>query len=126
MQLEMVGMESKWWSTQHVEANTELSHSAFSRAAVIPFEVGEGMVLEHTPEIDITRCHQVLEEGDSFECFALRLARCCFLAFLRVDKHLFRAVWNDLKLPLVGFAFQVKRATCLTATASTQDSVRQR
>ena len=55
--------------TQDFETNTELRHSAFSRAetAVVPFEVREGLEGEHTPETDITRCHQVLEEGDKFK-----------------------------------------------------------
>ena len=59
---------------QDLEANTEFSHSAFSRAvsAVRPFEVSEGMEGEHTPETDLTRHHQGLEEGDRFECSDLR------------------------------------------------------
>ena len=40
---------------------------------------------EHTPEIDLTRCHQVSEDRDKFETSFLRLDRCCFLALLRVD-----------------------------------------
>ena len=66
---------------------TELRHSAFSRAesAVMPCEVREGMEGKHTPETDLTRCHQVVEEGDKFESLLFRLDRCCFLALLRVD-----------------------------------------
>ena len=40
---------------------------------------------EHTPETDLTRPHQVFEEGDKFESSFLRLFRLCFLALLRVD-----------------------------------------
>ena len=53
-----------------LEANTELRHSAFSRAdlAVEPFEEREGMEGEHMPETELKRRHhQVLEEGDKFE-----------------------------------------------------------
>ncbi len=57
-------------------------------SAVQPFEVREGMEGEHTPETDITRCHQDLEEEYKFESSDLRLER-CFLALLRVDTHLF-------------------------------------
>ena len=87
--------------TQDFEANTELRHSAFSRAelAVGPFEVRKGMEGEHSPEMDFTRHQQVLEEGDKFESSFLRLDRCCFLALLRVDTHLLRALWNDTRLP---------------------------
>ncbi len=86
-------------------ANTEFRHSAFSRAvsAVRPFEVREGMEGEHTPETDLTRCQQDLVEGDRFESSDLRLERCCFLALLRVDTHLFRALWKELRLPSGGF-----------------------
>ena len=60
-----VGKESDGFGTQDLEANTEFRHSAFSRAvsAVQPFEVREGMEGEHTPETDLTRCHQDSEEG---------------------------------------------------------------
>ena len=72
------------FGTQDLEAKTEFRHSAFSRAVsdVQPFEVREG---EHTPETELTRCHQDLEEGDRFESSDLRLERCCFLALLRVE-----------------------------------------
>ena len=33
---------------------------------------------EHTPETDLIRCHQDLEEGEMFESSDLRLERCCF------------------------------------------------
>ena len=41
----------------------------FSRAelTVVPFEVRKRMEGEHIPETDLTRCHQVLEEGNKFE-----------------------------------------------------------
>ena len=60
---------------QDLYANTEFSHSAFSRAAsaVRPFEVRQGMEGEATPETDLIRCHQDLEEGDRFESSYLRL-----------------------------------------------------
>ena len=47
----------------------ELRHLDFSQveSAVVPFEVREKMEVEHTPETDFKRCHQVLEEGDTFE-----------------------------------------------------------
>ena len=41
-------------------------------SAVRPFEVREGMEGEHTPETDLTRRHQDLEEGDRFESSDLR------------------------------------------------------
>ena len=69
-----------------------------------PFEVMEGMEEKHTLETDLTRCPQDLEEGDRFESSDLRLERCCFLALLRVDTHLLRALWKELRLPSVGFA----------------------
>ena len=52
---------------QDFKENTELRHSAFSRAesAVVPFEVREGVEGEHTSETDFARCHQVFEDGDS-------------------------------------------------------------
>ena len=52
-----------------MEANTEFRLSAFSRAvsAVRQFEITEGMEGEHTPETDLTRCHQDLKEGERFE-----------------------------------------------------------
>jgi len=40
---------------------------------VVPFEERKGMEREHTPEIDLTRCHHVLEEGNKFESSFLRL-----------------------------------------------------
>ena len=71
--------------------HSEFRHSAFSHvlSAVQPFEVKEGMEGEHTPESDFIRCHQDLEEGDRFESSDLGLERCCFLALLRVDTHVF-------------------------------------
>ena len=71
---------------------------------MVPFEVRERMEGEHTSETDLTRCRQVLEEGDKFESPFLRLDR-CLLVLLRGDTHLLHALWNDLTLPLVGFAF---------------------
>ena len=113
---------------QDFEGNTELRRSAFSRAesAVVPFEVRKGMEGEHSPETALTRYHKVLEEGDKFESSFLRLDRCCFLALLRVDTYLLRALWNDLRLPSVGFAFQEENASCFKVTASPQDSENQR
>ena len=75
--------------TQDLEANTELRHLAFPRmeSAGEPFEVTEGLEGEHTPETNLTRHHQVLEEVDKFESSILRLDR-CFVALLRVDTHL--------------------------------------
>ena len=91
MRLGKVGTESDGFRTQDFDANTEFRHSAFSRAvsAVLPFEVREGMEGEHTPETDLTRHQQDLEEGERFESSDLRFERCCFLALLRVDTHLF-------------------------------------
>ena len=101
-----MGRESDGFWTQDFDANTEFRHSAFSRAvsAVRSFEVREGMEGEHTPETDLIRCHQDFEEGERFESSDLSLERCCFLALLRVDTHLFRALWKELRLPSVGFA----------------------
>ncbi len=89
-----MGRESDGFRTQDFDANTEFRHSAFSRAvsAVRPFEVREGREGEHTPETDLIRRHQDLEEGERFESSDLSLERCCFLARLRVDTHLFRAL----------------------------------
>ena len=69
-----MGAESDRFVTQDLEANTDFRHSAFSRAvtAVWPFEVMEEMEREHTPETDLTRCHQDFEEGDRFESADLR------------------------------------------------------
>ena len=55
-----VRTESNRFGTQALEANTEFKHSAFSCAvsAVQPFEVREGKEGEHTPETNLTRCHQ--------------------------------------------------------------------
>ena len=55
------------------------------RCQLWPFKVREGMEGKHTPETDVTRYHQDLEEGDRFESSDLRLERCCFLALLRED-----------------------------------------
>ena len=86
-----VGTDNDGFGAQGFEANTEFRHSAFSRAvsAVRPFELREGMEGEHTPETDLSRCHQDLEEGDRFESSDLRLEGCSFLALLWVDTHLF-------------------------------------
>ena len=88
-----------------------------------PFEVREGMEGEHTPETDLMRRHQDLEDGERFESSDLRLEGCCFLALLRGDRHLFRALWKELRLPSVGFAFHEAKATCFRTTASPQASV---
>ena len=97
VRLGKLGTESDGFWTQDFDANTELRHSALSRAvsAVWPFEVREGMEGEQAPETHLIRCHQDLEMGESFESSDLRLGRCCFLALLRVDTHLFRALWNE-------------------------------
>ena len=62
-------------------------------------------------QTDLTRWHQVLDEGDKYESSFLRSDRCCFLALLRVDTHMLRALWNDLRLPSVGFAFHAENAS---------------
>ena len=118
VRLGKVGTDSDGFGTQDLEANTEFRHSAFSRAvsAVQPFEVKERMEGEHTTETDLTRRHQDLEEGDRFESSDLRLEKCCFLALLRVDTHLFRALWKELRLPSVGFAFHEAKASCFRTT----------
>ena len=57
---------------------------------------------QHSPETDLTRCHQVLE-GDTFYSSILRLATCCFLALLRVHTHtceLFGITWGCLRSDL--------------------------
>ena len=66
LRLKEQGTESNGFWTQDLAANTEFRHSAFSRAvsAVRPFEVREGMEGEHTPETDLIRHHQDLEEGE--------------------------------------------------------------
>ena len=111
VRLGKVGTERDGFRTQDLEANTEFRHSAFSCAvsAVRPFEVREGTEREHTPETDLTRCHQDLDEGNRFESSDLRLERCCFLALLRVDTHLFQALWKELRLPSVEFTFLRQR-----------------
>ena len=76
----------------------------------------------NTLETGLARCHRALEEGDKFESSILRLDRCC-LALLKVDIHLLWALWNDLRFPSAGFAFQEEKASCFRATASPQDSV---
>ena len=78
---------------------------------MVPFEVREGREGEHTPKTDLTRLHQVLEEGDKFESSFLRLERCS-LALMRVDTHLLRALWKALRLRSVGFALQEENASC--------------
>ena len=84
---------------------------------MVPFEDGVGMEAEHTPEIDVTRYHQIFEEGDKFESSILRLDR-CFSALLRKVTHLLRALWNELKCPSAGFAFQEEKGSRFKATAS--------
>ena len=73
VRLGKVGTESNGFGSKYLKANMEFRHSGFSRAlsAVRPFEVREGMEVEHTPETDLTRCHQDLE-GESFESSDLR------------------------------------------------------
>ena len=126
MRLGKVGPESDGFWTQDFDANTEFRHSAFSRAvsAVRPFEVREGMEGEHTPETDLIRHHQDSEEGERLESSNLSLEKCRFLALLRVDTHLFRALWKELRLPSVGFAFHETKASCFRTTASPQVSVK--
>ena len=65
--------------THDFEANTEMRHSAFSRAelVVLPFEVREEIEGEHITETDLIRCHEVGEEGAKFESSFLSLDRCC-------------------------------------------------
>ena len=91
VRLGKVGTESDVFWTQDFDANTEFRHSAFSHAvsAVRPFEGREGMEGEHTPETGLMRRHQDFEEGERFESSDLSIQRCCFLALLRVDTHLF-------------------------------------
>ena len=89
---------------------------------MVPFEVREGMEGEHTPETNLTWCHQVLEKGYKFERSFVRLDKWCFISLPREDVHLLRALWNDLRLPSVGFAFQEENASCCKARASPQDS----
>ena len=127
VRLGKVSTESDGFGTQVSDANTEFRHSAFSCAvsAVRPFEVREGMEGEHRPETDLIRYHQDLEKGERFESSDLSLERCCFLALLRVDTHLFRALWKELRLPSVGFAFHEAKASCFRTTASPQASVNQ-
>ena len=78
-----------------LEANTEFMHSA---SAVRPFEVREGM------EVGTYTRNRLNEMppgfgGGRFEISDMRFERCCFLALLRVDTHLFRALWKELRLP---------------------------
>ena len=74
VQVSKVGTECDGFGIQDLEANMEFRHSTFSRAvsAVQPFDVREGMEGEHTPETDLTRHHEDLEEGDRFENSVLR------------------------------------------------------
>ena len=80
MCLGKVGTESDGFRTQDFDANIEFRHFAFSRevSAVWPFEVREGMEGEHTPETDLIRRHQDLEEGEKFESSDLKFERCWF------------------------------------------------
>ena len=75
MRLGKVDTESDGFRTQDFDANTEFRHSAFSCAAsaVRPFKAREGMEGEHTPETDLIRRHQDLEEGERFESSDLSL-----------------------------------------------------
>ena len=74
VRLGKVGRESDGFRTQDLAANTEFRHSYFSRAvsAARPFEVREEMEGEHTPETDLIRCHQDIEERERFESSDLR------------------------------------------------------
>ena len=74
VQLDKFGTESNEFGTQDLETNMEFRHSAFSGAVltVRPFDLREGMEGEHTPETDLMRCHQDLEEGKRFESSDLR------------------------------------------------------
>ena len=69
VRLGKVGRESDGFWTQDLDANTEFRLSAISRAvsAVRLFEVRERMEGEHTPETDLIRHHQDLEEGEGFK-----------------------------------------------------------
>ena len=69
VRLGKVGTQSDGFQTQNLDANNEFRHLAFSHAesAVWPFEVREWMKGEHTPETDLIRHHQDLEEGERFE-----------------------------------------------------------
>ena len=69
-----MGTDSEGLGTQDMGANTELRHSAFSRAesAVVPFERRGALEEKHTPETDLTRHHQILENGDKLERSVLR------------------------------------------------------
>ena len=124
MRLGKVGTESDGFRTQDFDENTEFRHSAFSHAesTVRPFEVMEE---EHIPETYLIRCHQDLEEGERLESSDLSIERCCFLPLLRLDTHLFRALWKELRLPSVGFAFHEAKGSCFRTTASPQASVNQ-
>ena len=64
-----MGRESNGCWTQDLDANTEFRHSAFSRvvSAVRPFELRKGREGDHTPETDLIRRHQDLEEGERFQ-----------------------------------------------------------
>jgi len=125
VRLGKVGAESDGFQMQDFDANTEFWHSAFLRAVsgVRLFEVREGMEGEPTSETDLIRCHQDLEEGERFQSSDLSLQRCCFLALLKVDTHLFLASWKQLRLPSVGFAFHEAKASCFRTTSSPQASV---
>ena len=57
--------------------------------------------------------------------FRLELRKCCVLALLGWDTHLFWALWKELRLPSVGFAFHEAKASCFRTTASPQPSVNQ-
>ena len=98
VRLGKVGTESDGFGKQDLQANKDFRHLVYSQAgpAVQPSEVREEMEGEHTPETDLTRHHLDLEERDRFESSDPRLERCCFLALLKVDTYLFRALWKEL------------------------------
>ena len=79
---------------------------------------------EHTPEMDLTRHRQVLEKGDKFESSFLRLDRLCFFSPESGHTRLVRALWNDLRLHSVGFAFQEENASCFKARIQSTKSRR--
>ena len=69
VRLGKVGTQSDGFRMQDFDANTEVRHSAFSRAVSVvrPFEAREGMEGERTPETDLIRRHQDFQEGERFE-----------------------------------------------------------
>ena len=62
-----VGTESDGFGTQYLEVNTEVKHSAFLWVVSLGSHFWQGRDGgEHAPEMDLTKCHQNLEEGDRF------------------------------------------------------------